>query len=104
MLAQIYQGAAYALDALAMRLGSSGGDFFFGPRPTSLDASLYSCLAFLHAAPVVHPQLQRKLAGHRVLTAYVERVSQLAFSASVPAAADAHLDWSAWDQGGADDK
>lgn len=108
---EVYQAAADALDALAVRLGSSAGpsssatDFFFGSQPTSLDALLYSCLAYLHAAPVVHPQLQRKLMGHRVLSAYVDRLSLLAFATSVPAAADAHLDWSAW--GGthaADDK
>lgn len=58
---QIYAGAAEALDALAQRLGvtasAGGGDFFFGPQPCSLDALLYSCLAYLRAAPVVHPQV-----------------------------------------------
>lgn len=105
---QVYQDAAEALDALASKLGSntSGGDFLFGTQPSSLDALLYSCLAFLRAAPVVHPRLQQKLAGHRVLGTYVERLSQLAFSSTVPAAADAGLDWSQWDgrRGAADDK
>lgn len=106
----MYQGAADALDALAIRLSAnasatSAGDFFFGSQPSSLDALLYSCLAYLRAAPVVHPQLQRKLAGHRVLTAYCDRVSQLAdFDSTVPAAADANLGWSAWGGGTTDDQ
>ena len=101
VLLQVYQGAAEALDALATRLSpaAGGGDFFFGSQPTSLDALLYSCLAYLRAAPVVHPCLRKKLEGHRVLGAYVDRLAQQAFKASVPAAADAGIDWSTWGGG-----
>lgn len=61
------QGAAEALDALALRLGSGHpspeGGFFFGPQPSSLDAALYACLAFLRGAPVVHPRRAACCAG-----------------------------------------
>ena len=105
----MYQRAAEALDALATRMGGSaptssggGGAFFFGSLPSSLDALLYSCLAYLRAAPVVHPQLQQKLAGHRVLLAYLDRLAEsAAFAAAVPAAADANMDWSHWGGAGA---
>ena len=100
---EVYQGAAEALDALAQRL--AGADFFFGAQPTSVDALLFSCLAYLRIAPVVHPQLRHKLEGHRVLGAYVERLSQLAFATSAPAAADVRLGEGAWSSSrGADDK
>ena len=102
----MYQDAADALDALASKLssntasGGGGGDYLFGRQPCSLDALLYSCLAYLQAAPVVHPRLRHKLAAHRVLGAYVDRLAQLAFSSAVPAAADAGLDWSQQQQQG----
>ena len=108
----MYQGACEALDALATRLSSGGsssssggGAFFFGAQPSSLDALLYSCLAYLRAAPVVHPQLAQKLAAHRVLGAYLDRIAELAFSSAVPTAAEAQLDWSQWGAAGqADEK
>ncbi|KAL4440053.1 hypothetical protein ABPG75_003054 [Micractinium tetrahymenae] len=106
--AAIYQGAAEALDALALRLGSGHpspeGGFFFGPQPSSLDAALYACLAFLRGAPVVHPSLAKKLAAHRSLASYVERLGGAAFAAPAPSAADASMDWSAWSGADADDK
>lgn len=166
------QGAAEALDAFALRLGSGHpspeGGFFFGPQPSSLDAALYACLAFLRAAPVVHPRhdasrtaaaskpggpahrpppgvetgtccsmppapvfpppvaggphshtyashllapcpadpcsLTKKLAAHRSLAAYVERLGSAAFAAPAPSAANASVDWSAWEGAAADDK
>lgn len=103
----MYGGAAEALDALAQRLGAGaaagGGDFFFGAQPCSLDAQLYSCLAYLRACPAVHPQLVAKLEAHRPLGAYLGRLAAAAFAAPLPAAAAASLDWSAWGSGG-DDK
>jgi metaxin len=107
----VYQGAADALDALALRLetggsgSKGGGGFFFGSRPSTIDALLYACLAYVHAAPVVHPQLRQKLDGHRSLVAYLERCSQRAFSAGAPAAAEASFDFTAWASSqAADDK
>ncbi|PSC73709.1 metaxin-1 isoform X2 [Micractinium conductrix] len=102
--AAVYGGAAEALDALGARLAATtSGDYFFGGQPSSLDALLYGCLAYLRSAPVVHPQLGARLGAHRSLGAYVERLSGVAFEAPAPAAADAELDWSAWGAA-ADDK
>lgn len=48
-------------------------------------------------------QLASKLSAHRPLSAYLERLSQAAFAAPAPSAADAGLDWSSWGASAAGD-
>ena len=57
---QMYADAAAALTALADRLKSSGGAFFFGSRPSSLDAVLVGHLIYFRLCPAAPPVLQQK--------------------------------------------
>ena len=58
---QAYQGAVQALGAVADRLRSSPGRFFFGDKPSSLDALLLGHLAFYKHSPVAAPVLREKV-------------------------------------------
>jgi hypothetical protein len=58
---QAYQGAVQALGACADRLRSSPGRFFFGDKPSSLDALLFGHLAFYKHSPVAAPVLRDKV-------------------------------------------
>lgn len=92
---QLYSQAAAALAALASHLAvAASGPYFLGAQPTSLDALLYGVLAYLKAAPVVHPELRKKIAGSPALTAYVDRISSRHFATTVPSAADSDINWS----------
>ena len=80
MLLQVYKDAAAAYRAIDQRLRAKrDGDFIFGSRPSSLDALLFSHLAFHQGAPVSAPELRQAvitqpllltkgLAGFSVLT------------------------------------
>ena len=58
VLVQIYAALESAYAAIAERLTSSDGDYFFGNKPCSLDALLYGHLAFHQAAPTSCPEIQ----------------------------------------------
>uniref|UniRef100_A0A383WGR9 Metaxin n=2 Tax=Tetradesmus obliquus TaxID=3088 RepID=A0A383WGR9_TETOB len=58
-----YQGAVEVLSAVADRLRASPGRFFFGDRPSSLDALLFGHLAFYRHSPVAAPVLRDKVGG-----------------------------------------
>lgn len=60
--AQIYADAAAVYAALADHLkGTAGqGPYFFGARPSSLDAAIFAHLALHHCAPVSAPELRQK--------------------------------------------
>jgi hypothetical protein len=58
---QAYQGAVQTLGAVADRLRASSGRFFFGDKPTSLDAVLFGHLAFYKHSPVAAPVLRDKV-------------------------------------------
>jgi metaxin len=58
--AAAYAGASDALLALADRLRASGGRFFFGDRPSSLDALLFGHAAFYLHSPIAAPVLRSK--------------------------------------------
>ena len=60
------------------------------------DALLFACLAYLHSAPVVHPDLRRKLEECSALVAYVDRVAAESFSLPVFPANEVELQWSQW--------
>jgi metaxin len=49
------------LSAVADRLRASPGRFFFGERPSSLDALLFGHLAFYRHSPVAAPVLRDKV-------------------------------------------
>lgn len=68
--ADIYAFGAADLDAIAARLGDR--PFFFGDRPTSIDASLYGVLANIVAPPMETP-LKAAALRHRALAPYVTR-------------------------------
>lgn len=60
MFLQVYKDAAAAYRALDQRLRAKrDGDFIFGSRPSSLDALLFSHLAFHQGAPVSAPELRQ---------------------------------------------
>lgn len=61
------------MNLLATRLGQS--DFFFGSRPTYLDALVYGYLAPLLKAPLPNPALQNHLKGCPNLVRFVSRIS-----------------------------
>ena len=44
--------------------GSDGARFFFGDRPSSLDALLFAHLLYLQTAPVAAPELRSKVRAH----------------------------------------
>uniref|UniRef100_A0A2D4FBM3 Metaxin glutathione S-transferase domain-containing protein n=2 Tax=Micrurus corallinus TaxID=54390 RepID=A0A2D4FBM3_MICCO len=56
---QIYRDAKECLNLLSNRLGSS--PFFFGNKPTTLDAFVFGFLAPLYKAPFLKVQLQEHL-------------------------------------------
>ena len=61
---QAYRGADKAYAAIAARLraaGASGGRFFLGARPCSLDALLFAHLLHHRSAPVSAPELRREV-------------------------------------------
>jgi hypothetical protein len=72
---RVYGDAAAAVAALADRLASSPGPFFFGARPCGLDAALYAHLAFHRAAPVAAPELRAALDARPRVGAYVDAVA-----------------------------
>jgi len=58
---QIYASLADAYAAIAERLDGSEGGYFFGSKPSSLDALLYGHLAFHQAAPVTSPEIRHQV-------------------------------------------
>ncbi|KAF8054985.1 MTX1 [Scenedesmus sp. PABB004] len=79
-----YQGAVEALSALADRLRASPGRFFFGDRPSSLDALLFGHLAFYRHSPVAAPVLREKVGGLLVLVRYVDALLADFFATDMP--------------------
>lgn len=68
---------------------------FCAPK-LAADALLFGCLVFLKAAPVVHPDLQRKL-DDPALSAYVEHISTDYFASRAPSAGvSTGMHWSQW--------
>ena len=62
---QIYRDAAAVYAALEQRLQSErGGIFFFGSKPSSLDALLYSHLSYHLSAPSSAPELRQAVRLH----------------------------------------
>jgi hypothetical protein len=59
--AAAYADAAEALACLADRLRASQGRFFFGDRPSSLDALLFGHAAFYLHSPIAAPVLRAKV-------------------------------------------
>ena len=61
--AQVYKDAAAVYAALAdhLRASASKGGFFFGGKPSSLDAAIFAHLALHHGAPVSAPELRQKV-------------------------------------------
>lgn len=59
--AAAYADAADAIASLADRLRASKGRFFFGDKPSSLDALAFGHLAFYLHSPVAAPVLRSKV-------------------------------------------
>jgi metaxin len=100
---EVYGKAADALTALAAKiLGATPTQgYFFGSVPSSLDASLYSCLLFLSTAPVVHPVLKDKVKEWSCFQSYIARISKEKFLSPVPAASSiSGAAWTEWDGSG----
>jgi Glutathione S-transferase, C-terminal domain len=71
---QVYQEAATAYNAIAERLKSNSSTsssradagFFFGEKPSSLDAYLFGHLLYQRSAPVSAPELHGKVIRRRL--------------------------------------
>ena len=61
MVLQVYSRLASAYAAIAERLSAIEGNFFFGSKPSSLDALLFGHLAFHLAAPVSAPEIREQV-------------------------------------------
>ncbi|KAK9799836.1 hypothetical protein WJX73_007324 [Symbiochloris irregularis] len=89
---EVYADASAAYTALAAHLGkqataSNGAStFFFGSQPSSLDALLFSHLAFHLSSPISPPQLQRKVAAHPELVQFAESMMTHVFTKPLPPA------------------
>lgn len=79
-----YQGAVEVLSAVADRLRASPGRFFFGDRPSSLDALLFGHLAFYRHSPVAAPVLRDKVGRLPVLASYVDGILEDFFATAMP--------------------
>ncbi|KAI8477124.1 MAG: hypothetical protein J3K34DRAFT_399456 [Monoraphidium minutum] len=99
--AAAFADAAAALGALADRLRASGGRFFFGNKPSSLDALVFGHVAFYLHSPVAAPVLRSKVQAQPVLARFVDAMLQREFSADAPPppAADDAGGWSSEAQG-----
>ncbi|XP_053976637.1 metaxin-1 isoform X1 [Hylaeus volcanicus] len=74
---QVYSEAQKCLTLLSTRLGDL--EYFFGEKPTILDAIIYSYLALLLKVPLPNPALQNHLKACTNLVKYVSRISQRYF-------------------------
>lgn len=72
---EVYSEAIAALTAISDRLRSSTGPFFFGSKPSSLDALLFGYLAWFKLAPASCPTLSEK-ANNTRLSEYVGHISK----------------------------
>eukprot|EP00878_Enallax_costatus_P028286 GHUV01030539.1.p1 GENE.GHUV01030539.1~~GHUV01030539.1.p1 ORF type:complete len:224 (+),score=65.80 GHUV01030539.1:458-1129(+) len=79
-----YQDAVEVLSAVADRLRASPGRFFFGDRPSSLDALLFGHLAFYRHSPVAAPVLRDKVDKLPILSRYVDNILRDYFSTEMP--------------------
>ena len=61
----MYEGAGKVYAALEEHLRSTSGKggYFFGDKPSSLDAAIFAHLVFHHGAPVSAPELRQKVSG-----------------------------------------
>jgi hypothetical protein len=94
--AAAYADAAEALGALADRLRASKGRFFFGDRPSSLDALVFGHVAFYLLSPIAAPVLRAKAQGQPALARFVEGIlaREFSFEAPPPPAGDDAGGWS----------
>lgn len=67
-----------AYGALAARLADGGGKYFFGDKPSSLDALAFAHLAF-HAHSPVGDAMRGELKKHPALVAYVNDMQATLF-------------------------
>ena len=68
MFLQVYKDAGAAYKAIDQRLRAKrDGYFVFGSRPSSLDALLFSHLAFHQSAPVSAPELRQVVSTQPLL-------------------------------------
>ncbi|XP_076226542.1 metaxin-1 isoform X4 [Nomia melanderi] len=74
---KVYSEARKCLTLLSTRLEDS--KYFFGKKPTVIDAILYSYLAPLLKVPLPNPALQNHLKACTNLVKYVSRISQKYF-------------------------
>jgi metaxin len=75
---QIYEGAKQAYASLAQQMekhNSGEVKFFFGDKPSSVDAVLYPHLLYHHRSPVAAPELRSALQQHPVLVKYIDSVA-----------------------------
>lgn len=79
-----YQDTVQALSAVSDRLRASSGRFFFGDRPSSLDALLFGHMAFYKHSPVAAPVLRDKVDHDPMLSRYVDGILSDFFSTEMP--------------------
>lgn len=81
---ELFSGAAEVLNAVADIMRSSGGPYFFGDKPTSLDALLAPHLAFYRLSPCSAPALSAALNKHDVLSSVVHQLLANTFTTPIP--------------------
>lgn len=74
---EVYREAEKCLTCLSIRLGEN--DFFYGNRPTSLDAVVYGCLAPLLKVPFPNRILQNHAKASMNLDNFVHRIDRTYF-------------------------
>lgn len=103
--AVIYEQAVEALGALSDRLRASAGPYFFGARPSSLDALVFAHLAFYRQSPVAAPALKAKVVEQQVLSEYVTGILNTSFAidaqpaGKIPGADGASTSGNGWSDG-----
>lgn len=87
----LYFNAGIALAAMSTRLGDTK-KFFYGDKPTVLDAVVFGYLASVMYTPLPVSNLRVQISKFKNLVDFVKRISQAYFSTDDEARIDGHFD------------
>ncbi|MEW5303466.1 MAG: hypothetical protein WDW36_006154 [Sanguina aurantia] len=77
---QVFEEAVTVIGAVSDRLRASGGRYFFGPNPSSIDALIYGHMAYFRASAAVPPTLKDKVTGLAILSDYLDHIRYSLFA------------------------
>lgn len=80
-VSSLYFNSGVALTALSTRLGE-GKKFFYGEKPTVLDAVVYGYLASVMYTPLPASKLRRQIAKFKNLVDFAQRITETYFGGS----------------------